>query len=661
MEPVRLPDVADRFLDRWVIEGIVGRGGFSVVYRAVDDDGQLAAVKVLTPKSASKVTSSSYDSEIADRFLREARLLDQLDSPYTIHLSDYGESPDNLLYMVFEFIDGRMLFDEIKEHGALETERVIHILRQTLIALECAHGHGILHRDIKPNNIMLYEHDGDPDRVKLVDFGIAKLFDDDKDLPGNDLTAAGLLVGTPRYMSPEQLRGQDLVPAADLYSLGLCAIEMLSGRKCIPGKDRVKIVERQLGPEQVRIPDDIETDPALAAIVHRLTQKKVPDRYPTATAVLRDLEALAGDPGANGDTLYQTVPADLGALLQKPTGDNDDTVFETVNTAELAALIAEQRAAAGLDVAPATDEPVSEGSIDPFGDTMASREMVPPDFQAQLALLRATDSTVEGPPAEQPSPFGAIGNGFGASFDPNVGDAPDIAPAARSWDDGMFPKQPPAANQFPPPPSPAGQSYGSGQFQQPPPAGQSYGGPPVPQHQPPPPAGQAYGSGQFQQPPPGQAYGSGQFAPPPMGAYGSGQFQQLPPDPNYGSGQYQQPGYPGPPGYAHLPPGHPGHHPPGPYNPGPPPQQFRPKLTGDDKLALGAACIVPGVGQIIAGQVVKGVIIMVVLLLLVVFASWVAWLVFIPVSFADTFLLVRAQKRRPVGSYEFFADYADLL
>ena len=114
--------------------------------------------------------------------------------------------------MVFEYIEGRNLFDEIRFQGALSPDRVIHVLRQILIGLQSAHRLGILHRDIKPNNVMLFERDGDPDRVKLLDFGIAKMFGEQRLEPGMDLTAAGLLVGTPRYMSPEQLRGGALGP-----------------------------------------------------------------------------------------------------------------------------------------------------------------------------------------------------------------------------------------------------------------------------------------------------------------------------------------------------------------------------------------------------------------------------------------------------------------
>jgi serine/threonine protein kinase len=580
MTSVRLPVAGENFLGTWQIEREVGKGGFSVVYGAHDPSGRKAAVKVLLPQDHANVSAPEYDVDLADRFLREARLLQQLDSPYTIRLWDYGESPDGLLYMIFEFIDGRMLFDEIKGNGPLTHERVVHVLRQTLIALESAHALGILHRDIKPNNIMLYERDGDADRVKLVDFGIAKLFGDAKALPGNDLTAAGLLVGTPRYMSPEQLRGTTMGPPSDLYSMGLCAIEMLSGRKCIPGKDRFKIIEIQLGHEQVTIPPDVPVQPALAAIVHRLTAKDITQRYTSATDVLRDLELLAGDPGATGDTVFQTVPSQLEIPSSAAAGPPDhETVLHRVNTADLDSLIANQSASP---------------AIDPYDATIASSSF--PAIQSQ------DDATVA------------------SSISSNALDA-----------------------------------YGSGLTQQPPPIGEAAT---KPFERP----DQSFGSGQFQQPPVDQSYGSGQFQQP-LELDRSGPIQPRPTaDQSYGSGQFnqpplQQPPLQQPPLQQPLP-----HQPPistGSSN-SPLDKLGLASLTADDKVAL-VASIVPGVGQVISGQTAKGALIMVVALATMLFTWGLSWVLLMPISLADTLLLVRAQKYRAVGPYEFFCDVKEVL
>ncbi len=356
MDGVQIPSAGDVFLGTWRIEKQVGKGGFSVVYRAVDQTGRVAALKILLPESDQEGSSLDYDQDLVERFLREARLLETLDSPYTIRMWDYGQSKAGLLYMIFEFINGRSLFQEIKTQGALAPDRVIHILRQTLVGLQFAHQLGILHRDIKPNNIMLFARGDDPDRVKLVDFGIAKMYGEATGLPGNDLTAAGLLVGTPRYMSPEQLKGGVLGPPSDVYSMGLCAIEMLTGRKCIPGKDRFKIVEAQLRPEPVTLPDDIAVPAGLRNVVHRMTQKKVQARYRSAAEALRALEALAGDPGATGDTVFESVPASLQIPDEAPKAEEEETVLHRVNAAELDSLIAEQGSA---DVADPHDETVA--------------------------------------------------------------------------------------------------------------------------------------------------------------------------------------------------------------------------------------------------------------------------------------------------------------
>ena len=551
MDPVQLPNAGDLFLGRWRIEGEVGKGGFSVVYRAVDGHGTVAAIKILLPEAGDDGANLGYDAEIADRFLREARLLEQLDSPYTIRMFEFGQSPGGLFFMIFEFIDGRSLFDEIKENGAMHPERVVHVLRQTLIGLQSAHKLGILHRDIKPNNIMLFERDADRDRVKLVDFGIAKMFGEGKAQPGMDLTAAGLLVGTPRYMSPEQLKNGTLGPPSDLYSLGLCALEMLTGRKCIPGKDRFKIVEMQLRPESFKIPPEVDAPAGLKAIVHKLTEKNLHVRYRSAAEALRDLEALAGDPGTTGDTVFQAVPTNLETLVDAPVAPDEETVLHRVNTAELDEMIA-------------------------HGETMAVR--VPQDFGGPKdgRSDRATEETVLGKHSV-PTP-----------------DDQTVAATVRS---GQFQQPPQYQN-----PAAAHQSgqYGahkSGQF---------------PHHQPPSHQSGQYGahqSGQFPtQPHPAHQSGLTQ-----MPSHQSGLTQmppqqsgltQMPPQQGFPPGQQmtahngaQQPGTLPPPTAGPLAP------------------TAKGKLEQNEIIALAASFFIPGVGHLLLGMSKKGFIVLAALVL----------------------------------------------
>ena len=276
-----LLNVGETFEGRYRITGTLGKGGFAIVFRArqIELDREVA-LKVLLPEELSEddsqesqptdisgPTGDSYSQELARRFKREAKLVSQLRDPHTITMYDYGETDDGLLYMVFEYVDGKDLKKVVSGQGGLAAERVVGILRQVLESLHEAHSHGVLHRDLKPANIMLYEHLGKVDQVKLLDFGIATRVLDKTQEDLTSLTQEGSIVGTPRYMAPEQIRGEDLTPAADLYSLGLVAFYMLTGDKPIPGSNSVEIIARQVTPEPIRLPPDLDLPAGLRRVL----------------------------------------------------------------------------------------------------------------------------------------------------------------------------------------------------------------------------------------------------------------------------------------------------------------------------------------------------------------------------------------------------------
>lgn len=323
-----LPEPGEVFEQTYDVEAEVGTGGFSKVYRARRiDDNRVVALKILLPKD-SQVQHLSYPGDLADRFAREAQVLSMLENPHSIALYDYGETSRGLLYMVFEYVEGRSLFAWIRDGGALEASRAVAILEQTLDALRAAHARGILHRDIKPNNIMLTRV-GEREVVKLLDFGIAKAYGDARDaLEGNELTAAGTLVGTPRYMAPEQLRGHSLTPAADLYALGVVALEMLTGRKAIAARDRVAVIEQQLAPESLTLDPRVQVPPRLKSIVDRMLAKNPRLRYSSAAQVIRDLQTWRRAPVNEEATILETVSdADLS--------HDGPTILETVDEASV--------------------------------------------------------------------------------------------------------------------------------------------------------------------------------------------------------------------------------------------------------------------------------------------------------------------------------------
>lgn len=337
------PVPGDLFEGRYRIDATIGEGGFSRVYRATDTQtNQIVALKVLTSRA---------DDSLADRFQREAQVLSALNENHIIRLYGHGRDPDGLLYMAFEYVEGRSLFEHLRDHGRMEAARVALVLQQICQALQAAHAQGILHRDIKPNNIMLR----DDDYVKVLDFGIAKAFGQ-RAKPGQDLTAAGTLIGTPRYMSPEQIRGQAVGPPSDIYALGMVAIELLTGRKALPGRDRLEILEQQLSHSPNILPTDLNVPGKLRDIVERMTAKDLRIRYSSAAAVLRDLVHWNENVAEVDETMLATsqTPASMPV-----SPDGDSTVMHRINTRDLplpAPQVSPSAKPEGFEEAPVTSQ-----------------------------------------------------------------------------------------------------------------------------------------------------------------------------------------------------------------------------------------------------------------------------------------------------------------
>ena len=235
----------------------------------------------------------TYSDHLRQRFLREAKLLSELQDRHTIRLYDYGKSQDGLLFMIFEFIDGAPLSDLIGPK--MPATRVVSVLKQVLSSLHEAHQHGIIHRDIKPANIMIYEYLGQTDCAKLLDFGVAKDVD-----ATMQLTTRNMRIGTMRYMSPEQVRGDEVVPASDLYSLGLVAYEMLVGSKAIESDDMNVVSLFHMRPDAIALPN-VDVSPDLRAIVERMMAKSLAHRFETAADVLLALSVARLNVSADND------------------------------------------------------------------------------------------------------------------------------------------------------------------------------------------------------------------------------------------------------------------------------------------------------------------------------------------------------------------------
>ncbi len=327
----RFPEPGKLFEEKYRVERLLGSGGFARVYLAEQTDlGRKVAIKVLSPKVSQAVGGEQTDPQIesvALRFEREARVVSQLKSPQTITIYDYGRTDGGLLYMVMEYVDGTEL-DEIPV--PIEPRRVVNILKQVLQSLREAHANGLLHRDLKPANIMVYEHLGQKDQVKLLDFGIAKAVGQAASDADKDLTAADSLIGTPRYMSPEQIRGEDIGPASDIYSVGLVAYELLMGEKAITNSDSIEILGKHLSSESFEIPRHHAIHPKLRRLINKMLSKRLDERYQSTEEVLADLaeiEQVAGDLRIGGP------PAFDDDSLQEASADDDD--IEELDPAEV--------------------------------------------------------------------------------------------------------------------------------------------------------------------------------------------------------------------------------------------------------------------------------------------------------------------------------------
>jgi serine/threonine-protein kinase len=259
--------------DRYEMQDAIGRGGMATIYRAVDlRMGRTVAVKILR-----EVYSS--DPKFVTRFQREARAASLLQHPNIVQVFDYGQSGDNY-YIVMEFVDGTDLRRYLKRNGKLSSERAVTIAHSVSLGLGAAHKRGIVHRDVKPQNIML----NDENLIKLTDFGIASVY---KDAGAERLTTTGMTLGTVQYYAPEQAQGEVVTPAADIYALGIVMYEMLTGRPPFDGDTPVAVAMKHIQePPEPPSTYNPSIAPGLERIILRCLEKDPRDRF-------RDGDALA--------------------------------------------------------------------------------------------------------------------------------------------------------------------------------------------------------------------------------------------------------------------------------------------------------------------------------------------------------------------------------
>ncbi|MGD9099138.1 MAG: protein kinase, partial [Anaerolineae bacterium] len=305
-------DLTGQTLDRYEIVELIGEGGMATVYRARQPRLQRdVALKVMQPVLAA-------DPTFRQRFEREAQTVANLRHPNILTVHDYGESDDGQLYLVVEYVRGGALRDALEQGMALE--RAVEITAQVAEALDYAHGQGVVHRDVKPNNILL-TRDGRP---LLADFGLVKPIQSDR-----RLTATGVMLGTPDYMAPEQVQGEEVDGRADIYALGVMLYEMLTGQHPYSGETPMSVALKHLSEPMPR-PSKVNpsVSPMLDEIVAKATAKSPHERYQRAgdmARALREVLILGAAPGSPSQWAapLPTIPP-VAPALTAPVVVNED-------------------------------------------------------------------------------------------------------------------------------------------------------------------------------------------------------------------------------------------------------------------------------------------------------------------------------------------------
>src|ERR1044071_5755174 len=304
---------------KYRIDEKIDEGGMGCVYRATHVlMEKTVAVKVLHPALAA-------DDKIVQRFTREAKAASRISHPHAINVTDFGESENGIVYLVMEYLRGRTLKEIVRAGGPMALPRVVEIVRQVSGALEAAHAEGVVHRDLKSDNIMLEEVVGGGDWAKVLDFGIAKIQQNTNQSvhetdPG--LTSPNLIIGTPQYMSPEQCsQASDIDTRSDIYSFGVILYEMLAGHVPFAGDSPTAIMMKHLQEPPPSILEERKDLPAgVGRVLARALAKRPEDRYQKAGELYSALNAAAAE--APNVSTGAVAPATSTARVVVPTGQN---------------------------------------------------------------------------------------------------------------------------------------------------------------------------------------------------------------------------------------------------------------------------------------------------------------------------------------------------
>ncbi len=402
-------DESPSSIGRYEITGTLGFGAMGAVYKAFDPviKRELAIKTIrldVPPQSPQRAT-------FIERFYQEARISGTLSHPNIVTLFDIGEE-NGMPFLALEYVEGQTLSEILDDGPRFEPERVLTLVSQVAAALDYAHSRGVVHRDIKPANLIVQKGD----KVKVSDFGIAKLLD-------TEITQTGALLGTPSYMSPEQAMGEPLDGRSDIFSLGVCAFEMLSGEQPFPGNNVTSILYRLVHVDPVE-PADLEMTGVVPQrwreVFHRVLAKKPDGRYEKAGLFVGGLEASMGlqAAGLPGEATVVATPSENTVTLQtaRPDALQDDQPEAAPADEETVVLqAAEDVPGAGADDAatmqlnasgtpPDDSQTVALPTIEPGGDLPEATVILEADADASATAATLPPEPKKGAVSARPLP-----------------------------------------------------------------------------------------------------------------------------------------------------------------------------------------------------------------------------------------------------------------
>ncbi|HEY0173542.1 MAG TPA: serine/threonine-protein kinase [Pyrinomonadaceae bacterium] len=398
---------------KYRIDEKIDEGGMGCVYRATHVlMEKVVAVKVLHPALAA-------DDKIVQRFTREAKAASRISHPHAINVTDFGESENGIVYLVMEYLRGRTLKDVVRSGGPMTLARAAEIVRQVAGALEAAHNEGVVHRDLKSDNIMLAEATGG-DWAKVLDFGIAKIQQTERSIHETDpgLTAPNLIIGTPQYMSPEQCsQASDIDARSDVYSFGVILYELLAGHVPFTGDSPTAIMMKHIQEPPPSILEERGDLPAeVGRVIARALAKRPEDRFQSAAELSAALSAVAAEEASLTGAAAEAAVLDTDRI-GSPTSPNEPARATVVAVDdEEDATVVGRRHTSAVAVATTTGEehslpplvaPPPEPAFNPWRIAVPAIAIVAIVFAAFFAFQRGGVSSEQtGQPPLQADPNG---------------------------------------------------------------------------------------------------------------------------------------------------------------------------------------------------------------------------------------------------------------